>query len=125
MKQYLPLFDDADDQVSIQPKTTKDDVEFQKERRRARKKPGRTPPAPVTGPCCERCVRWARPVDDDEFGHCRHLGVARDRNPAFGIEKGMVISFEEAKEYGVHIEWLRTGPSFQCRAYQALEEQAA
>ena len=125
MKQYLPLFDDAEDQVSIQPKTSKDDVEFTKQRRRARKKPGRTPPTPDTGPCCFRCVRWAGPVNDEEFGHCRHLGIVQERNPAFGIEKGTMISFEDAKEYGIHIEWLRTGPSFECRDFRQSEERAA
>lgn len=121
----LPLFDDVEATRSIQPKTSTDDETFRKERRRNRKKPGRLAGPPATGPCCFRCAKWRRPFDGDEYGECGHLGVSTERSPAFGIEKGTVVSFDEAKEYGVFVEPLRTGPAFICRAYQAIEEKAA
>lgn len=122
----LPLFDDVEDQKSIQPKQTRDDVEFRKQRRRNRKKVAPLAPMPASGPCCGRCAHWHRPLsDDDGYGKCPVLLVATDRSPSYGIEKGAVHDRDMLRNAGLAGEQLRTGPAFCCGNYRAIEEQAA
>lgn len=121
MTQHLPLFDDEEDTRSIQPRQTKDDVEFRKERKRNRKKATPMPPPPAHGPCCLRCKSWNPPRHaDEDYGTCSTLAVATVRNPVYRIEKGEVHDWESLERRGVPGEALRCGPGFSCYAYQTL-----
>jgi hypothetical protein len=123
----LPLFpDDPVDAVVRQTRRTKDEIDYEKAKRReSRGKRQPMPTAPETGPCCLRCRNWRAPVDEG-YGECRHLAVVEERNLAYGIERGDVVAMEDARAvYRIAASRLRTNEAFSCSAYGAREGIAA
>lgn len=101
----------------------RDDRAFVEARRRKRKRMPGLPAVPDDGSCCERCRSWEAPADDDAYGVCGWLGVLKERMPpttleSKGIDKGTILTSEEARQRLLVTEPLRTAPGFACSRFK-------
>lgn len=94
-----------------------DDRRYRKEQHGKRRPKEPTPKVPPIGPACARCIHWRAPSRHDDFGTCRQLAITTERERFGGVEKGTVLSAEEASRRDVGWELLPSKPWFRCSRF--------